>query len=52
VRRIRGGAAGGNCSFEPADGVVAAAVELVLEGLHLTRRIDKAAVDGRAVYGA
>jgi magnesium chelatase subunit I len=33
-------------------GRVAAAVELVLEGLHLTRRIDKAAVDGRAVYGA
>ena len=33
-------------------GLVAAAVELVLEGLHLTRRIDKAAVDGRAVYGA
>jgi magnesium chelatase subunit I len=32
-------------------GEVAAAVELVLEGLHLTRRIDKAAVDGRAVYG-
>ncbi len=33
-------------------GQVAAAVELVLEGLHLTRRIDKAAIDGRAVYGA
>ena len=33
-------------------GQVAAAVEIVLEGLHLTRRIDKAAVDGRAVYGA
>jgi magnesium chelatase subunit I len=33
-------------------GQVAAAVELVLEGLHLTRRIDKASVDGRAVYGA
>ncbi len=31
-------------------GQTAAAVELVLEGLHLTRRIDKAAVDGRAVY--
>jgi magnesium chelatase subunit I len=33
-------------------GEAAAAVELVLEGLHLTRRIDKASVDGRAVYGA
>jgi magnesium chelatase subunit I len=29
-----------------------AAVEMVLEGLHLTRRIDKATVDGHAVYGA
>jgi magnesium chelatase subunit I len=27
-------------------------VELVLEGLHLTRRIDKESVGGRAVYGA
>ncbi len=33
-------------------GHVAAAVELVLEGLHLTRRIDKDRVDGRTVYGA
>ena len=33
-------------------GEVAAAVELVLEGLHLGRRIDKASVDGHAVYGA
>ncbi|HJR37534.1 MAG TPA: magnesium chelatase [Nocardioidaceae bacterium] len=33
-------------------GQVAAAVEMVLEGLHLTRRIDKATVDGHAVYGA
>jgi len=32
-------------------GQVAAAIELVLEGLHLTRRINKEAVDGRAVYG-
>ena len=32
-------------------GHVAAAVELVLEGLHLTRRIDKETVDGRTVYG-
>ena len=33
-------------------GEVAAAVEFVLEGLHLTRRIDKDAVGGRTVYGA
>jgi len=33
-------------------GEVAAAVELVLEGLHLTRRLDKESVAGRAVYGA
>ena len=33
-------------------GHVAAAVELVLEGLHLTRRIDKATIDGRTVYAA
>jgi magnesium chelatase subunit I len=33
-------------------GEVAAAIELVLEGLHLTRRIDKESVGGRAVYGA
>jgi magnesium chelatase subunit I len=33
-------------------GQVAAAVELVLEGLHLTRRIDKESVAGRSVYGA
>jgi magnesium chelatase subunit I len=32
-------------------GQVAAAVELVLEGLHLTRRIDKESVAGRSVYG-
>jgi magnesium chelatase subunit I len=32
-------------------GEVAAAIELVLEGLHLTRRIDKESVAGRAVYG-
>jgi magnesium chelatase subunit I len=31
---------------------VAAAVEFVLEGLHLTRRIDKESVAGRSVYGA
>jgi magnesium chelatase subunit I len=32
-------------------GQVAAAVEMVLEGLHLTRRIAKESVDGRVVYG-
>ena len=32
-------------------GEVAAAVEFVLEGLYLTRRIDKDIVDGRTVYG-
>jgi magnesium chelatase subunit I len=32
-------------------GHVAAAVELVLEGLHLTRRIDKENVGGRTIYG-
>ncbi len=36
---------------DPGRGSTAAAVELVLEGLHLTRRIDKTSVDGRAVYG-
>jgi magnesium chelatase subunit I len=34
-----------------SQGEVAAAVELVLEGLHLTRRIGKESVAGRAVYG-
>ena len=33
-------------------GQVAAAVEFVLEGLHLTRRIAKEHVDGRTVYGS
>ena len=33
-------------------GQVAAAIEFVLEGLHLTRRIDKDTVAGRTVYGA
>ena len=33
-------------------GQVASAVELTLEGLHLTRRIEKESVDGRTVYGA
>ena len=33
-------------------GQVASAVEFVLEGLHLTRRIEKETVDGRTVYGA
>lgn len=33
-------------------GQVAAAIEFVLEGLHLTRRIDKDTVAGRTIYGA
>ena len=36
---------------DASPGVVAAAIELVLEGLHLTRRIGKDMVDGRTVYG-
>ena len=32
-------------------GVVAAAVELALEGLYLNRRISKDEVPGRTVYG-
>jgi magnesium chelatase subunit I len=36
---------------DASTGQVAAAIELVLEGLHLTRRIDKDTVDGRTVYG-
>ena len=36
---------------DASTGHVAAAVELVLEGLHLTRRIDKESVGGRTVYG-
>jgi magnesium chelatase subunit I len=32
-------------------GQVAAAVELVLEGLWLTRRLDKDSADGRSIYG-
>ena len=37
---------------DASPGEVAAAVEFVLEGLHLTRRIDKDTVGGRTVYGA
>ena len=33
-------------------GQIAAAAEFTLEGLHLTRRIDKETVNGRTVYGA
>ena len=33
-------------------GQAAAAVELVLEGLHLTRRLSKDEIDGRTVYGS
>jgi magnesium chelatase subunit I len=36
---------------DASPGEVAAAVEFVLEGLHLTRRIDKQSVGGRTVYG-
>jgi magnesium chelatase subunit I len=35
----------------PSRGEAAAAVELVLEGLHLTRRLGKDVVGGRTVYG-
>jgi magnesium chelatase subunit I len=37
---------------DPGPGHGAAALEMVLEGLHLTRRIDKQTLDGRTVYGA
>ena len=37
---------------DASPGQTAAAVEFVLEGLHLTRRIDKDTVGGRTVYGA
>ncbi|HET8594904.1 MAG TPA: sigma 54-interacting transcriptional regulator [Intrasporangium sp.] len=37
---------------DASPGHVAAGVEFVLEGLHLTRRIDKDTVAGRTVYGA
>ncbi len=37
---------------DASPGHVAAAVEFVLEGLHLTRRIDKDTVAGRTIYGA
>src|SRR4051812_42370353 len=37
---------------DASPGEVAAAIEFVLEGLHLTRRIDKESVSGRSVYGA
>jgi magnesium chelatase subunit I len=33
-------------------GQIASAAEFALEGLHLTRRIEKETVDGRTVYGA
>ena len=33
-------------------GQVAAAVEFVLEGLHLTRRLSKDSVDGQTIYGS
>jgi magnesium chelatase subunit I len=37
---------------DASPGEVAAAIEFVLEGLHLTRRIDKDSIAGRSVYGA
>jgi magnesium chelatase subunit I len=38
---------------EPSQpGSVAAALELVLEGLHLSKRLNKTVVDGTAVYGS
>lgn len=37
---------------DSSDGQIAAAVEFVLEGLHLTRRIDKQTLGGRTLYGA
>ena len=37
---------------EPTAGIAAASVELALEGLWLTRRIDKDESEGRARYGA
>jgi magnesium chelatase subunit I len=36
---------------DASHGQIAAAVELVLEGLHLTRRIDKQTLGGRTLYG-
>ena len=36
----------------PTPGQAAAAIELVLEGLYLTRRLAKDAGDGRSLYGA
>jgi magnesium chelatase subunit I len=37
---------------DASHGQIAAAVEFVLEGLHLTRRIDKQTLGGRTLYGA
>jgi magnesium chelatase subunit I len=37
---------------DASPGQIAAAVEFVLEGLHLTRRIDKQTLGGRTLYGA
>jgi magnesium chelatase subunit I len=37
---------------DASPGVVASAVEFTLEGLHLTRRLQKDTVAGRTVYGA
>ena len=37
---------------EPTPGIVAACVELALEGLWLTRRIDKDETDGRTLFSS
>ncbi|HEX5366871.1 MAG TPA: magnesium chelatase [Acidimicrobiales bacterium] len=41
---------GGLVSGDESPATVASAVELVLEGLHLSKRLNKDAVDGRATY--
>ena len=38
------------CDGDESPAAVASAVELVLEGLHLSKRLNKDAVDGRATY--
>jgi magnesium chelatase subunit I len=38
------------CDGDESPATVASAVELVLEGLHLSKRLNKDAVDGRATY--
>lgn len=45
-----GGVVAAIAGREPSPGAVASAVELVLEGLHLSKRLNKDAVGGRAQY--